>query len=322
MRVKSLLVMLLGMLFMLAATTGCAQDGKENGQENSPAKLKIGSLTTEENLPVLVAQENGYFDAEDVQVEFVPLLSPVELQNTFQSGALDGMITDMMIALMLKSSGEELRITSIALGSAPQEGRFAIVAAPKSDIKSVQDLKGKSIGISNNSIIEYVTDGILEQAGMSPSDVNKTTVAKIPVRIEMLLNNQIDAIVVPDPHISYAVANGARVVADDTSGENLSQSVIIMTQTALNSKNDAISRFYNAYARAVEEINNNPEQYKELLVTSINVPKQIADSYKVQHYPLPQLPVEEDVNNVITWLKNKGLLKADINYQDVIWGQT
>ncbi len=322
MRVKSLLVMLLGMLLMLAATTGCAQDGKENGLENSPAKLKIGSLTTEENLPVLVAQENGYFDAEDVQVEFVPLLSPVELQNTFQSGALDGMITDMMIALMLKSSGEELGITSIALGSTPQEGRFAIVAAPKSDIKSVQDLKGKSIGISNNSIIEYVTDGILEQAGMSPSDVKKTTVAKIPVRIEMLLNNQIDAIVVPDPHISYAVAHGAKVVADDTSGENLSQSVIIMTQTALSSKNDAISRFNRAYARAVEEINNNPEQYKELLVTSINVPKQIADSYKVQHYPSPQLPVEEDVNNVITWLKNKGLLKADINYQDVIWGQT
>ncbi len=318
MRVKSLLMTLLSMILLLAVSTGCAQNGKETGQENSQTKLKIGSLTTEENLPILVAQKNGYFEAENLKVEFVPLQSPVELQNTFQSGELDGMITDMMIALMLKGSGEDLRITSIALGSTPQEGRFAIVASPNSDIKTVQDLKGKSIGISNNSIIEYVTDGILGQAGMSPSDVKKTTVAKIPVRIEMLLNNQIDAITVPDPHISYAVAKGAKIIADDTKGDNLSQSVIIMTQKALSNKTDTIPRFYKAYAKAVEDINNNPDQYKELLVTNINLPEQVAKSYKVQNYPEPQLPIEKDVNNVVTWLKNKNLLKNEIKYTDVI----
>jgi len=319
MRFKFLFITLLSIILLLAVTTGCAVNGKEDMQENSHAnKLKIGSLTIEENLPILVAQENSFFDSENVQVEFVPLQSPVELQSTFQSGELDGMITDMMIALMLKGSGEDLRITSIALGSTPQEGRFAIVASPNSKIKTVQDLKGKNIGISNNSIIEYVTDGILKQAGISPSEVKKTTVAKIPVRIEMLLNNQIDAIVVPDPHISYTVAKGAKVVADDTKGENLSQSVMIMTQEALNSKSDAISRFYEAYAKAVEDINSDPDQYKSLMVANINISEQVANSYKVQNYPEPQLPVERDVNNVATWLKNKNLLKNEIEYTNLI----
>jgi len=318
MRFKALLVTLLSMILLLALATGCAQKGQEKEQANEPAKLKIGALITEENLPILVAEKNGYFKTENLQVEFVPLQSPVELMNTFQSGALDGMMTDMMIALMLKGSGEELRITSIALGSTPQEGRFAIVAAPNSAIKTVQDLKGKSIGISNNSIIEYVTDGILEQAGMGPSDVQKTTVAKIPVRIEMLLNNQIDAITVPDPHISYAVARGAKVVADDTTGENLSLSVYIMTQEALANKTEAISRFYKAYAKAVDDINNDPDKYKSLLVENINIPEQIAQNYQVQHYPEPQLPVEKDVNNVLSWLKAKNLLKSDLKYADVI----
>jgi len=318
MRLKALLVTLLGMILLLAVATGCAQNGQEKEQANEPAKLKIGALITEENLPILVAEKNGYFEAENLQVEFVPLQSPVELQNTFQSGALDGMMTDMMIALMLKGSGEDLRITSIALGSTPQEGRFAIVAAPNSTIQTVQDLKGKSIGISNNSIIEYVTDGILEQAGMSPADVKKTTVAKIPVRIEMLLNNQIDAITVPDPHISYAVARGAKVVADDTTGENLSLSVYVMTQEALNNKTEAISSFYKAYAKAVDDINSDPDKYKGLLVENINIPEQIAQNYKVQQYPEPQLPVEKDVNNVLTWLKEKNLLKSDLKYADVI----
>lgn len=319
MRFKTLLATLLGILLMLALAAGCAQKEKTEGPDgNAPAKLKIGSLTNEENLPILVAQEKGYFTAENLQVELVPMQSPVELQSAFQSGELDGMMTDIMIALMLKGAGEDLRITSIALGSTPQEGRFAIVAAPNSDIQTVQDLKGRSIGISNNSIIEYVTDGILAQAGMNPSDVKKTTVAKIPVRVEMLLNNQIDAITVPDPHISNAVARGARVVADDTTGENLSQSVYVMTQRALSEKADAIASFYKGYARAAEDINAGPDQFRDLLVSNCNIPEQIAREYQVQHYAAPQLPTEKNVNDVLTWLKAKNLLKSDLKYADVI----
>ncbi len=319
MRLKTFLVTLLSMLLVLALTAGCAQNEQEGQAGKAPAKLKIGSLTNEENLPILVAQEKGYFAAENLEVELVPMQSPVELQSAFQSGGLDGMMTDIMIALMLKGAGEDLRITSIALGSTPQEGRFAIVAAPNRDIQTVQDLKGKSIGISDNSIIEYVTDGILAQAGMSPSDVEKTTVAKIPVRVEMLLNNQIDAITVPDPHISNAVARGAKVVADDTTGENLSQSVYVMTQQALNDKTDAIAGFYQGYAKAAEDINADPDQFRGLLVNNCNIPEQIAENYQVQHYAAPQLPAEKDVNNVITWLKAKSLLKSDLKYADVIW---
>ncbi len=316
---KTLLSALLGMLLALTLAAGCAQKEKAAGPAgNAPAKLKIGSLTNEENLPILVAQEKGYFTAENLEVELIPMQSPVELQSAFQSGEMDGMMTDIMIALMLKGAGEDLRITSIALGSTPREGRFAILAAPNSDIRTMQDLRGKSIGISNNSIIEYVTDGILAQAGMSPSDVTKTTVAKIPVRVEMLLNNQIEAITVPDPHISNAVARGARVVADDTTGENLSQSVYVMTQPALSEKAEAIAGFYKGYARAAEDINADPDQFRGLLVSNCNIPEQIANSYQVQHYAAPQLPTEKNVMDVLTWLKAKDLLQSDLKYEDVI----
>lgn len=313
MRHKSLMIILTMILIAtLILIPGCAQ------KKTEAASLKIGSLTIEENLPILVAEKNGYFADENLQVELVPFQSPVELQSAFQSGELDGMITDIMIAALLKSSGADLRVTSIALGVTPQEGRFAIVASPNSNIKTVQDLKGKSIGISSNSIIEYVTDGLLKQGGVDPSEVKKTVIAKIPLRLEMLLSNQIDAIVVPDPHISYTVAKGAKIIAEDTQGENLSQSVTIMTGKALSDKEDAIVRFYKAYAKAVDDINNNPDQYKQLLVENLNIPEQIAASYSVQHYSKQQLPTENDVNNILVWLKNKNLLKNDIKYEDFV----
>ncbi|MGI1660209.1 MAG: ABC transporter substrate-binding protein [Desulfitobacterium sp.] len=311
---------LLMIFLVLTLVAGCGQSNgsKEGESQPTASQLKIGSLTIEENLPILVAQQEGYFTEQNIQVELVPFQSPVELQSAFQAGQLDGTITDIMIAALLKSSGEDLSVTSIALGATPEEGRFAIVASPKSTIQSVQDLKGKSIGISTNSIIEYVTDGLLLEGGVNPSEVKKTTVAKIPLRVEMLLSNQIDAIVVPDPLITYVVSEGAKIIAEDSKGENLSQSVTIVNNKVINEKKDALNRYYQAYTKAVQAINQSPDKYKELLVKNVNIPESIAASYKVQHYSEPQLPAENDVNKVLDWLKAKNLLKNPVDYNSFV----
>jgi NitT/TauT family transport system substrate-binding protein len=314
-RRKSFFTVMLMLLMILTTTAGCAGN---NQAKTDQAKLTIGTLPLEDNLPILVAEKNGYFAQQNLTVELTPFQSPVESQSAFQSGQLDGMITDMLIAAMLKSSGEDLRITSLTLGATPEEGRFAIVAKPKSDIKTVADLKGKDIGISSNSIIEYVTDGLLTAGGVKPSEINKTVVAKIPVRLEMLLNNQIDAITVPDPQVSYAVAKGGKIIADDTKGENLSQAVLIMKGNALNEKKDAITRFYKAYAQAVDDIDRSPDQYKDLLVKTAGVPADIAASYHIPHYSKPQLPAEKEVNSVLQWLQGKNLLKNQISYESLV----
>ncbi len=319
MKLKLYLVYFFAAVLIITVVAGCNQSGKPGNEGKTElSKLKIGSLPIEDSMPILVAEKNGYFAAENLEVELVSFQSPVESQSAFQSGELDGMVTDMIVAALLKSAGEDLRVTSLTLGANPGEGRFAIVAAPRSAIENVTDLKGKNIGISGNSIIEYVTDGLLAAGGVDPAEVNKTTVAKIPLRVEMLLNNQIDAITVPDPQISYVVAEGARVIAEDTKGDNLSQAVVIMTGKALNEKREAITRFFKAYAKAVDDINNKPDQYQELLIENMNIPASIAASYGVQHYSQPQLPAEQEVDRIITWLKNKDLLKNEITYADFV----
>ena len=76
--------------------------------------------------------------------------------------------------------------------------------------------------------------------------------------------------------------------------------------------------FYRAYTKAVEDLNNNPEDYKDLLIENANIPQPIAEDYQIQHYPKPQVPSEEDVNNVLEWMDQKGLLKNRLEYQDLV----
>ncbi|MEL7563854.1 MAG: MetQ/NlpA family ABC transporter substrate-binding protein [Dehalobacterium sp.] len=302
------------LLMVLALLSGCAQ---ENAGEKETARLKIGVLPIEDVMPLLVAEENSYFTEENLQVELINFQSPVEQSNAMQSGEMDGMVTDMIVATLLKDSGLDLKMTSITLGVTPTEGRFAVIAAPKSDIKTLADLKGKSIGISHNSIIEYVTDGLLEEAGIDPSEVKKTSIPKIPVRMEMLFSNQIDAIVVPDPLVTFAEFQGGKIIAQDTE-KNLSQAVILFNQNTLEQNKQGVEAFYRAYTKAVDDLNNHPEEYKELLIENANIPEPIAQDYRMQHYPEPQAPGEEDVNNILEWMNKKGLLKNQLKYQDLV----
>jgi NitT/TauT family transport system substrate-binding protein len=314
---KKFLVLLL-VLSIITLLAGCSQE-KDNSETKEAELLKIGVLPIEDIMPILVAENNGYFNQENIQVEIVRFQSAVEQINAMQSGQLDGMVTDMIVAGMIKDSGQDVRVTSITLGEVPEEGRFAILASSGSDIDSIEDLKGKSIGISYNSIIEYITDGILIDAGIDPSDVKKTSVPKIPLRMEMLFNNKIDAIVVPGPLITFAEFNGAKVVAEDTDTErNLSQAVVVFDKKVLDEKKSTVEAFYRAYEKAVDDLNNHPEDYKQLMIENVNIPEPIAEDYSIQHYPQPVVPAEEDVNNIINWMKEKDLLKNDLSYADLV----
>lgn len=315
-----MLIKKIGLLFLVSVLLMTLAGGCSQGDNTDSANLhlKIGSLPIEDTMPVLAAIQQGYFAEKGLDVELIPFQSAVESQSAIQSGQLDGMITDTIVAILLNNSGLDVRITSLTLGSEPEEGRFAIVAAPGSTIETINDLKGKNIGIANNSIIEYVTDGLLKEAGIDPSEVTKVSVPKIPVRVEMLLSGKIDTIVVPDPLLTFAEHQGARIIAQDTGSQNLSQAVVIMTGKALKEKEQALKLFYQAYAQAVNDINTNPAQFKELLVENINIPEPIADSYSLQKYPEPQLPLKQEINMVIDWLAQKDLLLRPASYEELI----
>lgn len=302
---------------VLLLATGC---GTEKATETQLQTLKIGALPIEDILPIVVAEQKGYFEQENINVELIPFQSAIECESAIQSGGLDGMVTDMIVATLLRNSGLDTKITSITLGASPTEGRFAIVAAPNTDFKTLADLKGKQVGVSYNSIIEYVTDGLLDEAGFDPSHVEKISVPKIPVRLEMLLHNKIDAITVPDPLITFAEMQGATVIAQDTTTttKNLSQAVVILTEKAIAEKNQAIQSFYRAYTQAVTDINADPEQFRDVFVENINIPAPVADIYAIQQYPTPQLPKEEDIDNILQWLSEKNLLSKELTYEELV----
>jgi NitT/TauT family transport system substrate-binding protein len=307
-----------GVLFALVLSGCSASDG---GSTAAPAKVRIGTLTTEDALPLWVAERDGLFKKAGLDVQIVTFQSAQERDAALTANAIDGFMGDIIAASALRAGGVPVRITTIMLGATPKEGRFGIVAAPGSTITSLEQLAGVPVATSSGTIQEYVIDGLMGQVGIALDQVKKEEVKKVPVRFELLMSGKLKAAALPEPLLSLAVKQGAVLVADDTEGANLSQTVLVFAEKYLESGEGALAveRLLTVWDEAVAVVNKDPNAQRTLLVDKARLPEPLKADYQVNTYPLHQLPTKEQVSDVLEWMKGAGLLTKAITYADLTW---
>ena len=273
--------------------------------------LRIGVLLIEDAVPLYLAERENYYVDENLEVVLVPFLSALERDAALTAGAIDGAITDPVGALLFDRGRGEIKITSLCLGKTAPEGVFAILVAPKSTITTVDGLKNVEIAVSNATIIEYVTDRLLENQGFKPDEIKKIDVKKMPIRMQMLLSGSVQAATLPEPLASIAAGKGARVMITDGSGrESLSQTVIVFRSRVLRDRKSEVAHFFKAYSRSIEAINGDPEKYRGLFVEIGRIPPFLAETYSIPAYPLPATFSKTLYDPVIDWLTSKNLVDS------------
>jgi NitT/TauT family transport system substrate-binding protein len=207
------------------------------------------------------------------------------------------------------------------LGATPQQGRFGIAVRPGSKITDLKALAGVPIGTSSATIQEFVLDGLMKAAGVPEAQVKKEEVKKVPVRFQLLMSGKLEAAALPEPFLSLAEKTGAKVVADDTTGANLSQTVLVFGQKYLDDPagSAATARLLGVWDEAVATVNKDPNSFRSLLVDKARLPEPVKDTYQVNTYPTAQLPTQEEIDAVLTWMTSEKLLTTSISYADLTW---
>ncbi len=320
-----MLVLLLVVVFALGALPGCARtaepapttDGKIDA---APEPIRIGTLPTEDSLPLWVAEDMGLFDKAGLSVEILIFQAAQERDAAFASGAIDAYMGDIIASAGLEAGGAPVSMVTVMLGATAKEGRFGIVAKPGSKAKTLADLAGVPVATSSATIQEYVLDGLMAEAKVPAASVKKEVVAKVPVRFELLMNGKLEAAALPEPFLTLAIAQGAVLIADDTAGANLTQTVLGVSDKyiAIPGGMVAVQKLLVTWDDAVTVINADPNAYRELLVEKARLPEPLKDTYPVNAYPKATVPTQAQVDAVLTWMKSKDLLQAEVTYADLV----
>lgn len=307
--------MSIGCVIGLVLLVGCVQPTRPQ----APLTLKVGVLPITDVVPAYVAQEQGYFAEEGVQVELIPVASGAERDSLLQAEGIDGGLNELITTVLINAGrADQIRVVSTARRPFPDVPLFFLLASPGSEITEIDQLKGVEVGISENTIIEYVTDRILRRAGFQPQEIRFTNVPAIPVRLELLLNDQLKAAVLPDPLASLAQLQGARVVVTDSLYPEVSLSALSFRQEVIADRPSAVRAFLRAWDRAVEDINADPGRFRNVLIENARVPEPLHDRYDLPPFPQAELPNAAQVKDVIDWALEKGLIEEPLSYEEVV----
>ncbi len=321
-RAKGLLVMMSMLVVASLALVGCsneqkpAESNQASDQTAAPIPVKIGTLATEDFLPLWAAEENNYFAEEGLQVEITQFQSAQELSTALASGAIDGAMTDIPVAATLTQGGTPMTIQWVTLGMEPSQGRFGIMVGPNSQVQSVSELAGVPVGVGSGTMLEYVMDRLMLDAGIPADQIVKEEEKKLPVRFQLVMEGQTAAGVFPASLLALGELQGGRVILDDTKGENLSQSIMAFRSdfVAKDGAQVTLDGLKRVWDRSVGDINASPEAYRSVLIGHANLADPLKQTYPIQTYPLAELPSAEMVNPVLDWMVQKTYLSSPMTY--------
>ncbi len=283
------------------------------GEENTTLRLAL--LPVPDVLPVYVAEEKGYFSELGITVEALPVGSAVERDQLLQAGRVDGMINEISGAVNFNREENRVKIVSIARSPIGESPLFRLLAAPGSNIKKVADLAGVPIGISKNTIIEYITTRLLEAGGVSGQAIQYKSVPVLPERLQLLLSGQLQAVTLPDPLGASAIKAGAVEIVNDTALKSVSASVVTFTGDVLVNKKDTVKKFMVAWDRACADLNSDPAAFQALMLKKIRVPKNIQSNFHIPPLPRKEVPTKAQWDDVMTWMIEKKLLISPLDYE-------
>ncbi len=285
-------------------------------------RLVLESTAPFQGLPELVAYDEGLFAKEGLQVEWVDrdkrVDKSLDIAVTNPQGvdpfASHGRLLEQGKADMYNACewGNYCRVQDTNTGSR-QLGRRAIVSyaamvvAPDSAVYTPQQLANKTIGVPFYFGTHYIALHMLE--GFLPRDMIK--LCRAPngsrYRLQALLDGEVDATTLTEPHITVAEKKGCRTIC----------SAFFHGTEVASDRVDAET--YGAFNRAVREavrrINANKRAYLHYFIDYHGKTDPEVAALKVEDLregrlvvcdPAP-IPLDE-MQRTFDWLKSWGML--------------
>ena len=158
-------------------------------------KIKINYPTrTGQVWPLYLAKEGGYYQKYGLDVDLVFGVHPAGIAMIVSG---DAAMTAYTLEQSMQAASKDGSL--IALGSPFKKSLFALMASK--NIKSIRDLKGKRIGVSQIGDAPYnYTIGLIGKAGLNPRDVQWVPIGSdVSARAAGLTSGRVDATMITAP---------------------------------------------------------------------------------------------------------------------------
>ena len=271
--------------------------------------------------PIYIGLDQGFFDERNLKLDIIFTRSSAQVLQQLAAGALDMGDTGAFDPVRGVDQGAAVGILAIEAGPGP----FSLLAKP--EIKTIKDLKGKTISVGETTDIARVyLDYMLKANGMQDSDVDALPTNSTVARLAALEAKAVDAAMLSAPASFKAASDGFVTLglAADYVKDFPFDTIDIGTDWA-KSNGPLIKRFMAAYLRGVAWFYDDAHRDAAIRImaaasnTSIADNTQSYDYYrKINFFERTGTVSTAALKSLVTVLKGMGEIKGDLPPEKLI----
>lgn len=265
------------------------------------AAFKVAVLPTLDCLPIYLAKDHQLFDtAVDIRLKLYT--AQMDIDTALSNRRVEAGVSDLVRIERLKKQGDSLRYLTST------NAYWQLVTNRSARILDFKHLDDKMLAMTRYSVTDLLGDLAVDSGKLKPERVFRIQINDVNVRLKMLENNEMDALVLTEPQAAQARLLKHHVLMD-TRKLDMSMGVIVSQWKDMNGESRAkqLRAFMRGYNRACDSLNKyGLGNYASLIVKYCRVkPEAIKQLDKDMQFPRIALPREEDVERAKTWLSKK-----------------
>ena len=225
--------------------------------DDSRSPMRVGTTLWPGYEPLHLAVEKGYIDDSDINLVDSP--SPHGSIQGMRNGDLDAVALTLDEVLLLADQGVTLEVVLVLDFS---NGGDAIIA--REGITTVEQLKGRRVGLESNALGTYLLSRALEQHGMVLSDVEPIYI-NVSGHRQALARGKVDAVVTFDPVRSELLASGGQEVFSSREIPNEIVDVLAVRKSYAAAHRRRVEELISGWYQALNYLKSQPRAAAQMI---------------------------------------------------------
>ena len=263
------------------------------------AALKIAVMPTLDCLPLYVAREYKWFCDGKTDIRLKYFTSQIDCDTAILNGRVEGAVSDLVRVARMNKSGAKVK-PQIATAA-----YWQLFTNRNSRIRQLNQLDDKMVAMTRYSVTDMLADHVVDSAKLKSERVFKVQINDVNVRLQMMLNNEMDAMFVTEPQATLARLAKHKVLLD-TRKMNWHMGVIAFREKPMKDvdRKRQYDVFVKAYNQACDSINKNGiARYAHLMEKYCRTRSAVLDSIPKTKFTHAVGPREKDVLRAEKYIK-------------------
>lgn len=301
---------ILWIIATICLVAGCGQSYEETKrisraerlrqQKADSAALKIAVLPTLDCLPLYLAKDHQLFDTV-VDIRLKRFTAQMDIDTALTNRRVELGVTDLVRAEWMMKQGAALDYVTST------NAYWQLVSNRIARITDLKHLDDKMLAMTRYSVTDMLAEQAVDSAKLKAERVFRIQINDVNVRLKMLENNEMDALLLPEPQAAQARMLKHKVLLDSRKMD-WQMGVIVAQGKGMDDKNRQrqMDVFAKGYKAACDSINKyGVAHYKDLIVKYCQVKPEAVDLLEKIQFPAMAKPRQQDVERAQKWLFKK-----------------